>query len=494
MVLLCALGLGGRQVLGEVLEVGRELPPVQNHGILQHRGEIQLFEGGRVVRQHHGRQQLLELLRESRRGLQRLLRWQDVHRHNHNAFPFEPIDRVLSDRVVDVGWHIRKGRPHRALDRALDVARDVGDHEQAQGAARADPQLLQVLHRHKHRPLRAPEDRVDEDSQVGEILRDCRDVVLGIRVEISESELAGIRIRFGLVEVAPIKHHLVDVLVVVILCLQLGLHLGRSPLHQVRQRREDVEAAPCDVARSGDADNHRHKESGKALSLHCGADLSQGRLGLRCAGVLLGLLQAGKGVWGAAQGLQTIVQGVEAVDHPSLSGLPPKCDDPGTPSIDHLLVVHQCAPVFHQFLQHGHVVRLPLDDMREEAVRLVGLDLLFGNLLNANDEVAAGEVWVHGGPGGGKLLRGHDPLPRRGLHAKLHRMSLPQLRHHGGHQGDPPLVYALALPPDPHQLLLIRSRLLCVGLSHFRRQNAPSRKSGSTGTDKTRKAHECSKK
>ncbi len=121
-----------------------------------------------------------------------------------------------------------------------------------------------------------------------------------------------------------------------------------------------------------------------------------------------GPVHADEGV-GNALPLQPSAQGPEGIQHAGPPSMSAKEDEAAALLVRHLFVVNQDTAQFHQAARHGHIVRLALDDVGEEDVGLARQELSRWNLLDAEDDVATGEVFADRDPGGLILLVGEDP-------------------------------------------------------------------------------------
>mmetsp|Transcript_26945 Transcript_26945/g.86628 ORF Transcript_26945/g.86628 Transcript_26945/m.86628 type:complete len:230 (+) Transcript_26945:3805-4494(+) len=150
-----------------------------------------------------------------------------------------------------------------------------------------------------------------------------------------------------------------------------------------------------------------------------------------------------------AQRQQALSQPSAGVNHARDPGKVAERDQPTTtalPVLHDALIVDQT----HVLLQHGvqerHVVRLRLDDVREEAVGAVGNEVLRRHLLDAQNDTGGREVLLHLGPHSCvSSIREHPPPGRLDVHRDA---LLDQIRHVRWRQRRAPLPLVLHLAED----------------------------------------------
>jgi len=137
----------------------------------------------------------------------------------------------------------------------------------------------------------------------------------------------------------------------------------------------------------------------------------------------------------------------QRVDHAGQTGESAEEDEAAALIVADQLVVDQGAAELLEAGEHGHVVGLALDDVREEHIGRVGEQALGRDLLDPEDRLGVGEVAHHRRAGAEVLLVAINPPGRRleenGEVGVLHQMT-DEVRGHGG----PALPRALCFSTD----------------------------------------------
>lgn len=147
---------------------------------------------------------------------------------------------------------------------------------------------------------------------------------------------------------------------------------------------------------------------------------------------------------------QPQAQSMQNVDHTSDPCVLAESHEPLAIVIRELLVIQQPDVLVEYGVEHGHVGLLGLDGVREEAVGLVGYELVDRHLLHSEYHRGAADVLLHQGTGvqvglgriGTTIARLDDDLDA----------GADQPAHVGGRHGGATLPYRLVLAPDRYHL------------------------------------------
>ena len=139
-----------------------------------------------------------------------------------------------------------------------------------------------------------------------------------------------------------------------------------------------------------------------------------------------------------------------------MSGVIAEIEDPPALVIDHLLVVDDRAPEVPHLPEHGHVLGLTLDGVREEEIRLARLDEIERDLLQGQDDGTGRQSFIDRDAGQAVVVVREDP-DLRGLDAELDGVVIGELAGVGRDQGGASLPLADVLSADPYLCLLYTS-------------------------------------
>mmetsp|Transcript_111062 Transcript_111062/g.192588 ORF Transcript_111062/g.192588 Transcript_111062/m.192588 type:complete len:268 (+) Transcript_111062:11-814(+) len=257
-------------------------------------------------------------------------------------------------------------------------------------------------------PFIAPEHSVDEHCHTWQEPWNWRSILLRCLPECLEGELRSVRVLFQLIQITTINDNHVNGFVVIASTSHISLHFSRRPFLEARECTHHVKDSTCHVALAANTHDEWHhvlrQPVGHDLLAHCG------EVGFGCGeiGVFLSLLADIKGIF-LAKGSQAQVERIETVERSALPSLFAKCHNPLPTFVDKLFIVEQVCLEVEQLLEQRHVVWLTLDHVREEAICLVGEQLILWDLLDPHNYIAVRHVCRHFGTKIFKVFDGEAP-------------------------------------------------------------------------------------